>query len=198
MLEEFGLLFYKQFFRKKSFIIRIDDGAGYHTSKTTAEHCRRVGPICLDQPAQPLDFDLIKNLWQIIKIQVSAQHHQIWSLKSMKEVIKQEWEKLTEKIFCVEIEGTHKQCKLVILAWSRSNKYWSIYHVEWSKLYHLCLFQVIIYVDCRVIQLWISQLENFSKVNSLLISKFLHSICTSISFHSSYSLYKQGRNAKQK
>ncbi len=138
VLEELRLPFYKQFIREKGPMIWMDDDAGYHTSKTTAEYRRRVRLICIDWPAQSSDLNPIENLWRIIKVRVSAKRHRIRSLKSMKEVIKEEWEKLREEDFCACIESMLKRCKLVILARGGSIKYWSIYHVERSKLYHVC------------------------------------------------------------
>lgn len=38
-------------------------------------------------PAQSLDLNPIKNLWRIIKIKVSAQKHQTYSLKKMQKLI---------------------------------------------------------------------------------------------------------------
>ncbi len=123
VLEKLGLLFYKQYIRKKGLMIWIDDGAGYHTSKTTAEYLCRVKLICMDWPAQVSNLNPIENPWRIIKIRVSPKRHRIRSLESMKEVIKEEWEKLTEEDFCVYIERMPKRCKLVILAPGGSIKY---------------------------------------------------------------------------
>ncbi len=77
----------------------------------------------MDWSVQSLDLNPIKNLWRIIKVQVSAERHRIRLLESMKEVIKKEWETLTEEKFRACIEGLLKQCKLVILARGRSIKY---------------------------------------------------------------------------
>ena len=43
-------------------MIWIGDGAGYHTSKTIAEYCRRIGLIRMDEPAEFPDLNSIKNL----------------------------------------------------------------------------------------------------------------------------------------
>ena len=138
MLKELGLPFYKQRIWEKDLMIWMDDGAGYHMSKINAVYCCRVRLIRMDWLTQFPDLNLIKNLWQIIKVQVSTKRHRIWSLKSMKEVIKKEWEKLTKEDFWAYIESMPKRCKLVILARGVFIKYWSIYHVERSKLYHVC------------------------------------------------------------
>ena len=123
VLEKLGLPFYKQCIRKRGPMIWMDDGAAYHTSKTTTAYRRRVRLIRMDWPAQSPDLNPIENLWRIIKIRVSAQRHRIRSLESMKEVIKEEWEKLTEEDFCACIESMPKRCKLVILARGGSIKY---------------------------------------------------------------------------
>ncbi len=129
VLEELGLLFYKQYIRKKGPIIWIDDGAGHYTSKISGAYCPRVGLIHLDWPTQSPHLNPIGNLWRIIKIRDCIKCHRIQSLKSMKGVIKEEWEKLMEEDFCAYIESSPKQCKLVILAQGGSITYWSIYHV---------------------------------------------------------------------
>ncbi len=43
-------------------MIWMDDGAGYHTSKTTVAYRRRVRLIRMDWPAQFLDLNTIENL----------------------------------------------------------------------------------------------------------------------------------------
>ena len=65
----------------------------------------------------------VLHLWRIIKIWVSVQRYQIHLLESMKNVIKEEWKKLTEEDFCAYIESMPKQCKLVIETWGVSIKY---------------------------------------------------------------------------
>ena len=136
VLEEWRLPIYKQCIWENGFMIWMDNGVGHHTSKTITEYRHRVGTIRMDWPAQSPDLGLVENLWRIIKVRVSAQRHRIRSLESMKEVIKEEWEKLTED-FRACIESMPKRCKLVILGRGGSIKYWGIYHVERSKLYHV-------------------------------------------------------------
>lgn len=123
ILERLGLLFYNQYIIKKGSIIWMNNGAYYHMSKMTTMYYHYIRLICIDQPVQSLDFNPIENLQCIIKIQVSAQCHQIHLLKFMKEIIKKEQEKLIEKDFYVCINNMPKQCKLVIEAWGRSIKY---------------------------------------------------------------------------
>ena len=57
-------------------MIRMDDGADYHTSTTTTAYCCRVGLICMDWPAQSPDLN----------VQVNAQRPRIRSLVSMTEM----------------------------------------------------------------------------------------------------------------
>lgn len=118
-----GLLFFNQCIEKKSSMIWIDNGTYYYMFQMTTVYCRYIGFICMNWLPQSLDLNLIKNLWRIIKIRVNAQCHRIHLLESMKEVIKEEWEKLTEEDFCACIEGMPKQCKLGIEAQGGSIKY---------------------------------------------------------------------------
>ncbi len=123
VLEGLELPLYNQCIEEKGSMIWMDDGARYYTSKMNTAYCHHVELICMDWPAQSPELNPIENLWRIIKIQVSAQHHQIHLLESMKEVIKEEWKKLTKEDFCACIESMPKWCKLVIKAWGGSIKY---------------------------------------------------------------------------
>ena len=69
----------------------------------------------MDWPAQSSDLNPIE-------VRIRAQRHRIRLLESMKEVIKEERENLTED-FRAYIEGIPKRCKLVILARGGSIKY---------------------------------------------------------------------------
>ncbi len=86
----------------------MNDGAGYHSSKTTDVYCRYIRLIRIDWPTQSPDLNPIENLWRIIKVQVYAKRHQTRSLKSTKKVIKEEWEKLMERDFRACIESMPK------------------------------------------------------------------------------------------
>ena len=101
VLKQLGLRFYNKCVWAKDLMIWMDDGTGYHTSKATTVYRRGVGLIWTDWPAKSPDLNPIENLWRIIKIWVSGQRYRIHLLESMKEVIVEEWKKLTEeeKIF---------------------------------------------------------------------------------------------------
>ena len=126
VLKRLVLPFYNQCIKKKGYMIWIDNDVSYHTSKMTIAYRRHVGLICMDWLPQSSNVNSIENLWRIIKIQVSAQRHWIYSLESMKEVIKEEWEKLIKEDFCVCIESMPTWCKLVVEARGESIKYWAL------------------------------------------------------------------------
>ncbi len=128
----------------------------------------------MDWPTQFSNFNFMENLYRIIKVQININRHQICLLELIEEVIKEEWENLTEGV-C--IESMAKWCKLVILALGGSIKYRGIYHVERSKLYHIYSFQLIIYVGCNFIKLWTSRPQKFGGVSSLPVGDFRHPIC---------------------
>ncbi len=75
VLEELRLPFYKQYIWEKNSIIWIDASACYHMSKNTDEYCRRVRLIGINWPAKSSDLNPIENLWQIVKVNVSAKRH---------------------------------------------------------------------------------------------------------------------------
>lgn len=72
---------------------------------------------------EPLEFNLIENLWRIIKRQMSSCRHQIHKVEEMKVAINEELEKLIEKYYEKCIEGMQKRYKLVIQAKSGFIKY---------------------------------------------------------------------------
>ena len=81
--------------KEREFMIWIDDGAAYHTSRFTTKFCREVGLLRINWLVQSPDLNPIENLWQIIKIRVSSRRHRIRSAKEMKIAIKEERERLT-------------------------------------------------------------------------------------------------------
>ena len=101
----------------------MDNGAGYHTSKTTTKWRQQMGLIRMDWPAQSPDLNPIENLWRIIKIRVSAHCHRIHSVDKMKTVIEEEWNRLSEEDFRKCIESMPKRCELVRKAKGGSIKY---------------------------------------------------------------------------
>lgn len=123
VLKQLGLPFFERCVEERGPMIWMNDGAGYHTSKTTAKFRREVGLFRMDWPAQSPDLNPIENLWRIIKLRVNAHRHRIHLLGEMKTVIQEEWDKLTEEDFRKCIESMPKRCKLVILARRGSIKY---------------------------------------------------------------------------
>ncbi len=89
-------------------MISMDDSAYYHTLQTIAEHYCCIGLIQIDWPAQSLHLNFMKILWWIITLRVNANFHQIRSLKSVKEIIKEDWKKLMEKNFRAYTENMPK------------------------------------------------------------------------------------------
>lgn len=63
VLKKLGLLFYNKFIEEKSFMIWINNDAGYHTSKITIPYYLYIRIIFMDWPVQFLDLNLIENLW---------------------------------------------------------------------------------------------------------------------------------------
>ena len=82
-----------------------------------------MGLNCINWPAQSSHLNLIENLWQIIRIRVSAHRHRIHSFEEMKKVMKKELNRLTEEDFRKCIERIHRRCELHILARGGSIKY---------------------------------------------------------------------------
>lgn len=75
VLEKLGFLFYNQYIEEKSFMIQINNSAYYHIFKMTTAYYRHIGLIYMGWLVQFLDLNPIEDLWQIIKIQISAQHY---------------------------------------------------------------------------------------------------------------------------
>lgn len=78
-----------------------------YLKKTIAYYCH-ISLFCKDWLAQSLDFNLIENIQWIIKIQINAQHYQIFLLEIIKKIIKKKWEKLIKKIFYAYIKNMSK------------------------------------------------------------------------------------------
>ena len=116
VLKPLGVPFYERCVAKKGLMIWMDDGAGYHTSKKVLDFGREVGLLRMKWPAQSPDLNPIENLWRIIKIRVSARHHQIHSVEAMTEALMNEWDKLTARDFRKCIASMPKRCHMVIKA----------------------------------------------------------------------------------
>lgn len=114
VLKPLGLPFYEQLIDERGFMIWMDDGAAYHTSKFTRKFCRDAGFLRMKWPTQSPDLNPIENLWRIIKIRISGRRHRIRNVDEMKVAIQEEWERLTEEDFQKCIESMPKRCKLVI------------------------------------------------------------------------------------
>lgn len=63
VLKPLGLPFFEETIEKREFMIWIDDGAAYHTSKFATKFCREVGLLRMNWPAPFPDLNPIENLW---------------------------------------------------------------------------------------------------------------------------------------
>ena len=61
VLKDLGLLFFEKCIQKKEHMIWMDNGAGYHISKTTTKWKQQMDLICINWPAQPPDLNTIEN-----------------------------------------------------------------------------------------------------------------------------------------
>lgn len=123
VLEPLGLPFFEEMIEERGYMIWMDDGAAYHTSKFTNKFCREASLLRMIWPAQSPDLNPIENLWRLIKIRISGRRHRIRTVEEMKDAIKEEWGRLTEEDSRKCIESMHRRCKLVIKAKSGLIKY---------------------------------------------------------------------------
>ena len=68
----------------------MNNEAAYHISYETTAYQYRVELLHMEWLAQSPNLNPIENLWRIIKLKVSGQHHQIHSIDDMVEAIKEE------------------------------------------------------------------------------------------------------------
>ena len=97
VLKKLGLLFYNEMKEEKMFMIWMHDGASYHTSKFNTKFYCQASLLCMNWPPQSSDFNLIENLWRIIKIQFSSRPHRARTVEELKVAIQEEWEWLTKE-----------------------------------------------------------------------------------------------------
>lgn len=114
--------------------------------------------------AQSLDLNSIQNLWCIIKIRISMQHHRICDIEELDHIIKKEWDWLDTDLIWGLIETMEDHCQAYKKA-RRSTEYWPRYewhdltsHIMKLKLNGLILGQLwaLVWRGCVVPQLGIT------------------------------------------
>ena len=93
MLEPLGVPVYEQFIDELGFMIWMDNGAGYYTSKFTTKFCCDSGLLRMNWSVQSPNLNPIENLWRIIQIRINGRRHRIHNIEEMKVAIQEGWER---------------------------------------------------------------------------------------------------------
>lgn len=104
-------------------MIYMDNSARYYISKYIKKICHNVKLLYIIWSLQSPNFNLIKNLCCIIKIQFSSYYHHIYLIEEMRVTINKEWKILMEEDYRKYIKSMQKWYKLIILAKGGSIKY---------------------------------------------------------------------------
>ena len=78
---------------------------------------------CLEWPAQSPDLNPIENLWMILKRRISARDPPAKTVKELKAVVQEEWQKIPVDDVKNLVKSMPKRAKLVIKAKGFGTKY---------------------------------------------------------------------------
>ena len=114
ILKSIKLFFFKRCLISNKNMIWMNDEANYHISKKMIAWNWFHDFKCMNWSTQSFDFNLIENLWRIIKIRISVRRHQIHNIEIMKLIIKKKWKFLKMKNYVKFIENMSRRIQLII------------------------------------------------------------------------------------
>ena len=114
ILGEAGFDIVKKTYDKRDIALWLDDGAKYHTSKTTTAYRKSMGIERMDWPAQSPDLNPIENIWHLMKMRILKQRHRITTKEEMKRVLLEEWNKIPLKYIRKLISDMSKRREEII------------------------------------------------------------------------------------
>ena len=96
------------------------DGATCHTARSTKEYMTRKRIRLLPEwPPQSPDLSLIEHIWEILKAKVAARN----GLEELWEVVKDEWEKISNDQIAALYKSMISRIKAVVLTRGSNTKY---------------------------------------------------------------------------
>ena len=100
----------------------VEDGAPVHTAKMCYTYREAHGLVSMSWPAQSPDLNPIENLWSIMKYEISKLPKP-QSKDEMAILIKEQWNRLTPKVWNNLIESMPRRIKACIQAEGGSIRY---------------------------------------------------------------------------